>query len=251
VSEGWLQTAFAAVREGDLAEFAALLETSPDSVSELDDSGMTLLHLAAERDEVGAVRLLIEHGADMEAEAVWGQTPFEWAANMNAEKSAATLLKAGSRGPDLWTGAALGLVEVVERAFLGHEETIPSAPARLKNGSGRTAPPAADLEGWPADCAVRLGDHVSDAFYIACRNGRQEVARLLLDRGAEVDAVGYFGATALHWAAGGGHGDVALWLIESGADATRRDPKFGSDAAGWARESGYESLAERLDQHQP
>ena len=107
------------------------------------EGGTRPIAVAAELDEVGAVRLLIEHGADMEAEAVWGQTPFEWAANMNAEKSAATLLKAGSRGPDLWTGAALGLVAVVERAFLGHEETISGAPARLKNDSGRTAPPAA------------------------------------------------------------------------------------------------------------
>ena len=44
------------------------------------------------------------------------------------------------------------------------------------------------------------------------------------------------GATALHYAAFGGHDDVARLLIEHGADVNARDAKFQATPAGWAIE---------------
>jgi ankyrin repeat protein len=44
------------------------------------------------------------------------------------------------------------------------------------------------------------------------------------------------GATALHYAALGGHRDVAWLLVEHGADINAADGKFGATPAGWAIE---------------
>ena len=44
------------------------------------------------------------------------------------------------------------------------------------------------------------------------------------------------GATALHYAAFGGHSDVARLLVEHGADINARDSRFSATPAGWAIE---------------
>jgi ankyrin repeat protein len=44
------------------------------------------------------------------------------------------------------------------------------------------------------------------------------------------------GATALHYAAIGGHRDVVRFLVQHGADINARDGQFGATPAGWAIE---------------
>jgi ankyrin repeat protein len=44
------------------------------------------------------------------------------------------------------------------------------------------------------------------------------------------------GATALHYAAFGGHRDAVRLLVEAGADVNARDAQFGATPAGWAIE---------------
>jgi serine/threonine-protein phosphatase 6 regulatory ankyrin repeat subunit B len=57
----------------------------------------------------------------------------------------------------------------------------------------------------------------------AASKGHVGLAKLLLGRGAEVDARNDIGYTALHFAARWGHEDVVETLISSGADISRRD----------------------------
>ena len=175
-----------------IGHFHALLRTDPSLVSARGEGSVTLLHLAAERDEAGAARVLIEHGAELDARSSWGQTPLEWAANLGSESVADVLLTHGARGAPLWTAAALGRLDDVRGCF---------DDGSVRPDVGRTPMPDADLSGWPEDTAFRMGDVVSDAFYIACRRGHLDVARFLLDQGADVNATGYFGASAIHWAA--------------------------------------------------
>jgi ankyrin repeat protein len=83
-------------------------------------------------------------------------------------------------------------------------------------------------------------------MYAAARNGHTRVADYLLDRGADVDAKGIFGATALHWAAFYGHGAPSgCW---STAARAARSATRGSTPppAGWAAEGGHPDLADRL-----
>lgn len=226
--KGDLSVAFTFVSDGDRAGLAKLLASEPSLASATNDEGMPLLHAAAQTDDAEMVDTVLTAGAEVDTRAAWGHTALEWAANMNARRAAELLLARGSK-LTLWAAAALGRLEEVG-AFL---EAGPDAQAVSD------APAGPDAEA------------VSDAFYIACRNGALDVARLLRRHGADVDALGYFDATALHWAAINGHEETALWLVDQGADVRRRDPEFDATPAGWAREGGHDALAHKLELESP
>lgn len=65
------------------------------------------------------------------------------------------------------------------------------------------------------------------------------VVRVLAEAGAPVDG-------ALHYAAAAGAGDVAELLLEHGADRDAVDDRFSLTPAGWADFCGHTALAERL-----
>lgn len=61
-------------------------------------------------------------------------------------------------------------------------------------------------------------------LHYAARNGHYHMCELLLDNGAEVNAItGSVRATALHRAATQGHGEVVNVLLNHGADVNRKD----------------------------
>ena len=82
------------------------------------------------------------------------------------------------------------------------------------------------------------------ALYWAASEGHDEVVRLLLERGAEVDALRDSGWTPLTAAIYRGHEAVALILIEAGA---RRDHEsHGENMYEWAVRHGRERVANVL-----
>ena len=56
----------------------------------------------------------------------------------------------------------------------------------------------------------------------AARNGHLDICRLLIDKGAKVDARGNCGWTPLHWAADQGHVEIVRLLCDHGADVEAR-----------------------------
>jgi uncharacterized protein len=198
----------AAARDGDAAAVRELLASQPALAGALDAHRKTPLHLAAEHDRAEIAELLLEAGADLEAWTSWGATPLEWAGVLGSRRAADVLLARGAR-LTLASAAGLGLMDALPR--LSREDGA-----------------------------------VSAAFVLACRNGHTEAARFLLERGAEIDARGFFGATGLHWAALNGHAETVGFLLGEGADRTLRDREFDSDALGWAREGGHEPVVALL-----
>ncbi len=76
--------------------------------------------------------------------------------------------------------------------------------------------------------------------------GNVEKARLLLDHGAEVDALdGEYRSTPLGFAARWNQREVALLLIERGADANRAGADWARPAA-WAQRKGHAAMVELL-----
>jgi hypothetical protein len=71
------------------------------------------------------------------------------------------------------------------------------------------------------------------ALYIACKYGSHEVARILLERGADVDAITGTHGSALQAAASGGHERIVELLLERGASLNLRD-EWNTSALGAA-----------------
>jgi len=189
-----------------------MLATDQSLVAAHDQYQKTPLHYAAELNHPEAARLLLDNGADVEAKTTWGMTPLEWAANMGSRAVGDVLIARGAR-LDLWSAAGLGLLDEVQQRL-------------------------------PTDDA---GNVMSQAFYIAARNGHIAIAELLLAHGADVNQRGFFEATGLHWAAINGHGDMVDWLLRHGADPALKDDKFQATPAAWAREGAHEEIARRIE----
>jgi len=230
------------VRGGDIAAVKRLLSGNPRLARATDDHRKTPLHWAAEHDHRDIAKMLLDAGADLEATTSWGATPLDWAATMGSKNVADLLLTHGAQGLNLVAAASLGKLDLLS-SFLDSGNPFES--------HARRAVPAEPNDHWPADSACMMGDVLSDAFYGACRNGQTAVAALLLERGANVNAKGVFGGTALHWAAINGHKDTVAFLLAHGADLTIRDAKFDSTPEGWAAEGQRDEIREMLRRSPP
>lgn len=238
-----------AAERGDAARVRQLLEADSTLANAKGAYNKTPLHWAAEKNHPEVAKLLLAAGADLNAEVDWGMTPLAWAANMGSRPVAEILLGHGA-GPQLnmWCAAGLGMLDVVKSFW--------DSPNTLKPGAGqarsRDLSPTSGKGGlgegkWgKAPPPESYAELVSEAFYIAARNGHVEVARFLLEKGADVNCRGFFGAPGLHWAAINGHQPMVGFLLEHGADLTLRDQQFHSTALGWALEGKQTEIAEML-----
>jgi ankyrin repeat protein len=230
-----------ASQRGDMSKVRRLLNSDPALVSAKGAYDKTPLHWAAEKNYRELAELLVTKGADIKAEVTWGMTPLQWAANMGSRDVAEVLLAHGARPQlNLWCAAGLGMLDVV-RSFW-------QSPATLKPGAGQTRSRDLGNGQWgKAPPSEDYGALVSDAFYIASRNGHIDVAKFLLEKGADINCRGFFGAPGLHWAAINGHKQMVEFLIERGADLHLRDSEFHSTPLGWALEGKQTAIAELLE----
>ena len=110
---------------------------------------------------------------------------------------------------------------------------------KLLNEMEDTSPLAIAVENRDAEMVRALLDlgHDPDLggivvpLAVASRQGDAAIVELLLARGADVNAKGEEGETALMWAASGGKLELAKRLIEAGAKVVQRDRDFGM--VGW------------------
>jgi hypothetical protein len=82
---------------------------------------------------------------------------------------------------------------------------------------------------------VNVKDDLKGAtpLHYAAENGHIEIARLLLQNGAEVNVRNNYGNTPLHWAASNGHVDILHLLVENGVDLEAQDNN-GERVLHWA-----------------
>jgi ankyrin repeat protein len=232
-----------ASERGDVAKVRQLLSVDTTLANAKGAYDKTPLHWAAEKNHAELAKVLLAAGADVAAEVTWGSTPLQWAATMGSREVADLLLDHGATPQlNMWAAAGLGMLDVVQSFWESPDTLKPNAgqtqSRKLPDGSwGKSAPPETYAE------------LVSEAFYIAARNGHIDVATFLLEKGADINCRGFFGAPGLHWAAINGHKEMVGFLIQRGADIHLRDQEFNSTPLGWAIEGNQTEIAVLLEQH--
>ena len=188
--------------------------------------GRTPLHFAR---SVETAAVLLDAGADIDAEDVGGLTPLQWFGATGRYKAVAAFLRSrGATAPsiDVFWACSFGDTVSATRVLDADPSQV---RARSKGGRGiaRTWAGATPL-------------------HVAATRGEDDVADLLIARGADVDARNVQGSTPLHCAAANGHASTVELLIAASADRTIRDGTFHVPASPWAEFFGHVALAERL-----
>lgn len=206
-----------AIKEGDVPRVRGLLGTEPTLAAARDGAGVSLVLLA------------LYHRRREVAEAILEAAPpldvFDASALGRLDRLR-ELLAADPAAANAW--AADGFFPLGLACFFRQGEAV-----RLLIEAG------ADVH-----AAARNPMRVT-GLHAAAAARSPEIARMLLERGAQANARQQAGYTALHAAAQ--HGDAALvdLLLAHGADASLRSDD-GRDAAAHARENGHSALAGRL-----
>jgi hypothetical protein len=187
-----------------------------------DDLGTTPLRFAVERGDLPIVRMLVEAGADPNVltedfvpGVPWehrGRSALFCAVERGYEDVAAFLFPLTS--PWLRLRAEWA---VPDRAAGPAEETLDRTVADGDAEALRAALAAG------ADVRARTGEERRTALHAAAEAGHADLAAVLLDAGAAIDARDGSGRTALWRAAGRGHLEVVRLLLLRGADAEAAD----------------------------
>jgi ankyrin repeat protein len=214
-----------------------MLRENPSLANTPDLDGEYPLHHAATSGNVEAARMLIEAGADVHARERSYHTPLSWAMIEGTHPVARLLIQHGATY-DLWVAAAFGDLQRVRSFFMPDGKLVPNASV---HGSSRKG---ADGQFLPKPPATDAGV-LSDAFFIACINGRSDVARFIMDQ-AKVTGLPFdlFGLP-LHSATRFGHREMVVFLLSLGADRSAVD-RHGKTARQIAVAAGHLEIAELL-----
>ncbi|KAI5803631.1 hypothetical protein DFH27DRAFT_53933 [Peziza echinospora] len=230
-----------ASKSGDGEAVKGLLAEGANAESRDPEYGQTPLSWAAEKGQEGVVKLLLEHGVDVEARdmGAYEQSPLSWAAGNGREGVVKLLLEHGAdveaknnNGQSPLSWAAGRGHEGVVKLLLEHGADI---EARDLVGIRRTPLLWAAAEGHEVVVRVLL-EHGADIetrdllgfgrtpLLSAAAEGHEGVVRLLLEHGADIEAKSNNGKSPLSWAAGRGHEGVVKLLLEHGADDNGQSP---------------------------
>jgi hypothetical protein len=212
------------------------------------------LGAAACIDNVEIAALLLDRGAAINGIGSW--SPLEETLYWRNYGVRDLLLARGASVHNLRIASGLGRLDLIESFF--------HADGSLKPEAGKIDWPFGELEKSNLSCAIKnelqakvakwsddSQDIINNAFVYACNNNQIEAARLLIEKGAQVNAVppGFdYSGTGLHYAALNGHRALVEFLLEQGADVNVKDTKVGSTAAGWADHGGHPELKNYLEE---
>jgi|GEM_PF-956713 len=221
---------FEAVRMGHVDQCLSFLGQHPELIHARGANNSTPLHIAADADQPHIASLLLEAGADLEAQTSWGGTPLANALIKGHEGMRNLLLSRGANLFGVMDAAACGRVDLLHSFF---DET-----GTLKPNSGKKWKSVEVSPGvWQTHPASQDPQEIlNTALEDAARNDQVEAIDFLLDHGAEVNSEGFFGASPAHWAATNNKLNALRRLVERGADLQKRDPTYAGTPFGWAGE---------------
>ena len=183
---------------GSVGMLGRLIRSGADPNAPLTPAGDTALMLAARTGKTDAVRLLLEARADVNAKESWGgTTALMWAVAQGHAEAARLLIAAGGdvNARSHYVAAANG------RGFEGRTPVASRTEEKVEEFAS----------GWLTP------------LMLAARDGSLELARILVEAGADVDAEAGDGKTALALAIFNGSYDVASFLVDRKADVNKAD----------------------------
>lgn len=212
-----------ASRDGNVDAVKRALDRGAE-VDYQTQKGKTALMLAASNGHKNAAKLLIDHGAQINIKDNFGTTAIIVAATAGKTATAAYLAQQGGdpTQKDTSGGSALS-----NAAFFGHTETVKALLTFADNL------PQSDAE---------------ELLMIACGLGNVDTVKVLLEHGISVNARGIKQRTAIMAAAAFNKMEVAKLLLNKGADATLKD-EDGLNAFDIANENKNTEIFTLLSEH--
>uniref|UniRef100_A0A3P8NK43 K Homology domain-containing protein n=1 Tax=Astatotilapia calliptera TaxID=8154 RepID=A0A3P8NK43_ASTCA len=217
-----------AATAGHVGVVEVLLDKGGDIEAQSERTKDTPLSLACSGGRQEVVELLLLRGANKEHRNVSDYTPLSLAASGGYVNIIKILLNAGAE-INSRTGSKLGISPLMLAAMNGH---VPAVKLLLDMGS---------------DINAQIETNRNTALTLACFQGRAEVVSLLLDRKANVEHRAKTGLTPLMEAASGGYAEVGRVLLDKGADVNAPPvPSSRDTALTIAADKGHYKFCELL-----
>ncbi|XP_013204972.1 ankyrin repeat and KH domain-containing protein 1 isoform X6 [Microtus ochrogaster] len=217
-----------AATAGHVGVVEILLDKGGDIEAQAERTKDTPLSLACSSGRQEVVDLLLARGANKEHRNVSDYTPLSLAASGGYVNIIKILLNAGAE-INSRTGSKLGISPLMLAAMNGH---VPAVKLLLDMGS---------------DINAQIETNRNTALTLACFQGRAEVVSLLLDRKANVEHRAKTGLTPLMEAASGGYAEVGRVLLDKGADVNAPPvPSSRDTALTIAADKGHYKFCELL-----
>jgi ankyrin repeat protein len=215
-----------AVRHQHQSTIEKLINAGAD-IDRTNDYRVSALSLACELGHEGAARYLIHSGADLESKRIGGETPIMLAARNGNPAIVKALIAAGADTNAKENGGQTALMWAAAAGNLKAVNLLIEAKADLNHTLKKTG---------------------FTAFMFAARHGRTKTAKRLLDAGVDINGVlspknssgrnPRKGMSALLLAIESGHFELALNLVEWGADPNDLRSSYGPlHAVTWVRKT--------------
>ena len=223
--------ATSAVQLGDLQSLDLLLADDPWlATSRFGDAGChrTLLHAATDwpgnfPNGPAVVRRLVEAGADVNAHSKFDahtETPLHWAASSDDVAVIDALLDAGAdiEAPGAVLGGGSALADACGFGNLAAARRLVERGARTRLKDAAALGMLDRVESAFAASPAPTPTEATQALCSACRQAQERAARYLLERGAEINWIGWDDLTPLDAAEAAGATELAEQLRRHGAE---------------------------------
>jgi quinoprotein dehydrogenase-associated probable ABC transporter substrate-binding protein len=213
-----------AITADDQVRVGYLLEKKNASVNKLNLQGESMLQQALIQASPAMVAFLIQHGADVNMRDHDGWTPIMTAAYNDGADNIKVL---AAHGADPNVMSPQNLTPLGVAVQYGKEK---AALALLEVG---------------ANAGRAVGEGGYTPLMLASANDAQQLAKALIQKGADVNARNAGGVTALMMAAAGGHAEMASLLLGAGANLKATTDR-GDTALSIARAKGDDRMVKLL-----
>ena len=214
-----------AARINDLPRVRSLLKSLPN-LGVADRDGNTALHWACLNQNEPLVQLLLSHGAPVDAVNQGEATPLSYGAGHKGiaerllQKSANVNHTTRFHSSPLHVAARHPRSHAIIRLFLNH-----GVAPQKKDGGGHNAINIAAQSGDLASVNLLLDHGVTPSDLVApARFGHRLIVERFLEHGVKARQETGFTGSPLNAALYGQNLEIAIQLIEAGADLTRRSP---------------------------